>query len=342
MSIDEIISRAIQDVASDIHISANRKPVLRINGELLELPSSNVTNRSITTWLEDNIDADGLEELENEGDIDFAISSENQARIRVSAFLHQGTNALAMRILQSTIPNFDDLNLPVVMRSWPDRQTGLVIITGPTGSGKSTTLATLVNHANISRASHIVTIEDPIEFVYPQALSVVQQREVGLDASSFPRATRAALREDIDILVLGEMRDAETISAALAVAETGHLVFATLHTPSAPHAIDRIIDAFEPTEQPLIRSRLSSSLLGIAYQRLLPAQGGGRLAAFEIVVGNTAIRNLIREGKTHQIPSLMVTGMAEGMRTMEYAVRHLVAEERISQDVAEKFLSRNL
>lgn len=340
--IEDAISHAVKKGASDIHINAEQQAIIRVNGDLHQAQGPEISDRSIAAWLEKNLDADSLEELDREGDVDFALSRENETRLRISAFHHQGKHALAIRLLQSRIPDFNQLSLPEVMRTWPERQTGLIIVTGPTGSGKSTTLASLVNSANISRAAHIVSIEDPVEFIYPPGVSTIQQREIGLDASGFPRAVRAALREDVDILVLGEMRDAETISAALAVAETGHLVFATLHTPGAPHAIDRIIDAFEPFEQPLIRSRLAASLVGIVYQRLIKATDGGRVAGFEILVGNTAIRNLIREGKTHQIPSMMTTGMNEGMCTMEHYIRQLVAANRVSADEAKRFLAKNV
>lgn len=340
--IEDTIAYAIKKRASDVHIKAEEKAFIRVDGDLLHAQGSEISDKTIALWLEKNLDADSLEELELQGDIDFALSRENQIRLRISAFHHQGKHALAMRLLQSQIPDFDQLSLPQVMRSWPERQTGLIIVTGPTGSGKSTTLASMVNAANVTRAAHIISIEDPVEFIYPPGLSLIQQREIGLDASGFPRAVRAALREDVDILVLGEMRDAETISAALAVAETGHLVFATLHTPGAPHAIDRIIDAFEPFEQPLIRSRLAASLVGIVYQRLIKATDGGRLAGFEILVGNTAIRNLIREGKTHQIPSMITTGMSEGMCTMEHYIRQLVAAKRVSTEEAQQFLAKNI
>jgi twitching motility protein PilT len=340
--IDRLINKAASKRASDLHISSGTQASLRINGELSEVDSQVFSERQIQSWLEENLDPDSLAELEDQGDIDFAHTVEERVRIRVSAFLQQGRTSLSIRILQNEIPTMDDLLIPDVMRSWTTKQTGLVIITGPTGSGKTTTLASLVNEINLHRRSHILSIEDPIELLYPHGASIVHQREIGLDAPDFPRAVRAALREDVDVLVLGEMRDSETISAALAVAETGHLVFASLHTPGAPHAIDRIIDAFAPNEQPLIRSRLASSLLGVVYQRLIPTVTGGRMAAFEILVGNNAIKNLIREGKTHQVPSMMTTAMSEGMRTMSHEVKRLVSEGYISEDHAHVFMASNI
>lgn len=336
-----ILQKAVSEGASDVHFSSDLPTTIRVNGQLQVIEKSIPTNRQLEAWLETILDEDMSDRLEKEGDVDFAFSNDSQTRFRASAFTAQGEIAIAIRILNSNIPTFDQLALPQVMRSWSERETGLVIITGPTGSGKSTTLASLANAAIQSRPIHLVTIEDPIEFLLSPVGGTVQQREVGLDTTDFPRAVRAALREDVDVLVLGEMRDKETIASALTIAETGHLVFATLHTPSAPQAIDRIIDAFEPEEQPLIRSRLSGSLVGIAYQRLLKAKTSGRVAAYEILVANSAIRNLIREGKTHQIPSMMVTGMGEGMRTMESALRQLVQDGSIERDEAEKFLARN-
>jgi twitching motility protein PilT len=214
-------------------------------------------------------------------------------------------------------------------------------VTGPTGSGKSTTIASLVNAAHQSRNLHVVTIEDPIEYVLPPGRGIVRHREIGIDTPTFPRAVRAALREDVDILVIGEMRDQETISAAITVAETGHLVFATLHTSGAAQAVDRIIDAFDAAEQPLVRSRLSSCLIGIIYQRLIKTQPSGRTGAFEVLVSNYGVRNLIREGKTHQIPNLMTTNKADGMQTMEMALKELAAQGKISQDQVSQFLKTN-
>ena len=340
--IDRLIVKAASQNASDVHISSGQSVSFRINGELSEVEGSPNSDRQLHAWLEEVLDSSALEELEEQGDIDFAHTVDDKVRIRVSAFLQQGRASLAIRILQNEIPSMDELLIPQVMRTWTTKQTGLVIVTGPTGSGKTTTLASLVNEINTTKHCHILTIEDPIELLYPDAKSIIHQREIGLDVPDFPRAVRAALREDVDVLVLGEMRDSETISAALAVAETGHLVFASLHTPGAPHAIDRIIDAFQPNEQPLIRSRLASTLLGVAYQRLIPTQNGRRMAAFEILIGNNAVKNLIREGKTHQIPSMMTTGMGEGMKSMSHELARLVQEGFISQEQATGFTSANV
>jgi twitching motility protein PilT len=340
--IDRLILKASDKDASDLHISGGAESLMRVNGELTEIEKQVISQRQITSWLESILEPESIADLDAHGDIDFAHTIDDRVRVRVSAFSQQGGSSLAIRILKNQIPTPDDLMIPEVMRNWTTKQTGLVIITGPTGSGKTTTLASLVNEINKSHRAHILTIEDPIELIYPAGACIVHQREIGLDAPDFPRAVRAALREDVDVLVLGEMRDSETISAALSVAETGHLVFASLHTPGAPHAIDRIIDAFAPNEQPLIRSRLASTLLGVVYQRLLPTHTGTRMAAFEILVGNNAIRNLIREGKTHQIPSMMTTAMSEGMRTMSHEIKRLVSEGHLSEEQATTFLSSNI
>ena len=341
-NINSLIDHAVAERASDIHISSNQPASVRINGDLKFFEKANFSAKVIENWLDTHLDEAQFEEFDLEGDVDFAFSVNDEVRCRVSAFKTQGDVNLAMRILSSHIPNFRDLGIPKVMQDWSERQTGLIIVTGPTGSGKSTTLASMVNSANQHRSLHIVTIEDPIEFIFPKGLSTLHQREIGLDTKDFPRAVRAALREDIDILMLGEMRDSETISAALTVAETGHLVFATLHTPSAAQAIDRIIDGFDVDEQPLVRSRLASCLVGVAYQRLLKSKTGGRLAAYEILVANYGVKNLIREGKTHQIPNVMTTSMNEGMQTMQHSIKELVKAGKITEEQGKEFLSLNI
>lgn len=342
LNIGQILKFAVEEGASDIHIGAGQTPVIRINGDLVFIEAQPLSDKNIENWLKTYLDEDSITKLYEEGDFDFAFPTDDGVRFRANAYLTQGQLGVALRILNSKIPTFDDLKLPNVMRAWSERQTGLIIVTGPTGSGKSTTLASLVNAANQTRPLHTVTIEDPIEFILPAGLGTIHQREIGIDTNDFPRAVRAALREDVDILVLGEMRDQETISAALTVAETGHLVFATLHTPSATQAIDRIIDAFEAAEQPLIRSRLAASLVGVAYQRLIKSTDGKRMGAFEVLVGNYAVKNLIREGKTHQIPNVMTTAMNEGMQTMQHSIKELIKSGFISETEGKEFLAQNI
>ena len=341
--VDFWLELSVELRASDIHFSEDRTPIFRIDGELTDEPSRGKTTSAkvLLAWIQSSIDEERFAHFEELGDVDFAVSSSGSHRFRVNAFWESDRVAIAVRRLNTTIPSFDEIALPQIVRGWAERHTGLVIVTGPTGSGKSTTVASMVNYANNLEANHILTIEDPVEYILPAGLGVVRQREVGADSSDFPRAIRAGLREDLDIMVIGEMRDKETIAAAITVAETGHLVFATLHTYNAPQAIDRIIDAFEPSEQPLIRSRLSSSLIGVLYQRLLPALSGGRVAAYEVLVANSAVKNLIREGKTFHIANSMTTGINEGMQPMERGIQNLIKDSIIERNIGEEFLSKN-
>jgi twitching motility protein PilT len=267
-------------------------------------------------------------------DIDFAFTWRDLARIRGNAFLAQGAARLALRLVPHDIPTFEDLGVPAVMGAFAELHQGLVLVTGPTGSGKSTTLAAALNRINSDRACHIITIEDPIEYVYQDRRAVVSQREVGTDTPSFPHALRAALREDPDVLLVGEMRDLESIQFALTLAETGHLVFATMHTNDAAQAVDRIVDVFGADKQAQIRVQLASSLTGIVYQRLVPRIGGGMVAAFEVLVANSAVRNLIKEGKANQLRNIMLTHSGEQMQSLESDLSRLVAEEVVSLDAA--------
>jgi twitching motility protein PilT len=340
--IDELLDQVVKLGGSDLHVSSGNFALIRVNGDLRKVSDKPVSNKVMLRWLENMLPESQIAELETHGDIDFAFSFDNGNRFRGSAFRSSGYISIAIRFLNATIPNFEQIGLPPVAQSWANKQTGLIIVTGPTGSGKSTTVASMVNSAHQDTAHHIVTIEDPIEYILPKGKGVVRQREIGIDAHDFPRAIRACLREDADIVVVGEMRDKETIAAAITVAETGHLVFATLHTSSAAQAVDRIIDTFDSASQPLIRSRLSSCLVGVIYQRLVPRVDGGRTAAYEILVANNGIRNMIREGKTHQIPNMMTTGMNEGMQTMEVALQRLTKEGRISKEFASDFLKQNV
>lgn len=337
-----LMDEAVSMGASDLHFGSNQPAYIRINGNLQMLSDSNLGSRILEKWLQETLGDELFEEFQTNGDVDFAVESKLGERFRVNAYYERKSLTIAMRHLGSKIPNFDEIGLPASVREWAARQTGLVIVTGPTGSGKSTTVASMVNKANESGEFHILTIEDPVEYILPKSKSVVRQREIGYDAADFPRAIRSGLREDVDIMVIGEMRDLETISAGITVAETGHLVFATLHTNNAAQAVDRIIDAFEPSEQPLIRSRLSACLVGVIYQRLLPALNGGRVAAYEILIANSAVKNLIREGKTHQLANTMTIGVGEGMQTMERAISTLCKENKITMETGREFLGRNI
>jgi twitching motility protein PilT len=335
-----LLQEAITRQGSDLHVGSEA-PMIRVFGELLPAAGENPTQEELADWVRTVLSPQSYTEYQHTGDADFVVPALG-SRFRCSVYRERGKITLAFRVIQTVIPGFDELALPQVVRDWHHRDTGLVIVCGPTGSGKSTTMASLVNQINHERSSHILTIEDPVEYEVIPKLSTIHQREIGTDAVDFPRAVRAALREDIDVLVIGEMRDKETMAAAITVAETGHLVFATLHTSSAAQAVDRIIDAFEPAEQPLIRSRLSAVLVGVVYQRLLPKISGGRCGAFEVLVANYPIQNLIREGKTFQIPNMMTTGAAVGMQTMSAALEGLVKKGDITSADAAEFLQQNL
>lgn len=342
LEISALLSLTIERGASDLHVSGGQNAVIRKNGTLIEVKDQVISNQIIENFIDGSLNSEAKTRFWEHGDVDFAISFQQTERFRVNAFKQSGHLALAIRHLNSRIPSMEELRLPQVIRSWPNKGTGLVIVTGPTGSGKSTTVASLVNEANQTQPVHVLTIEDPVEYVIPEGLGIVRQREIGHDSSDFARAVRSGLREDIDIMVIGEMRDRETISSAITVAETGHLVFATLHTSSAAMAVDRIIDAFEAAEQPLIRSRLSSCLVGVVYQRLLPSENLGRAAAYEVLVGTSAVRNLIREGKTHHIPNVMTTAKNEGMQLISDSVHDLEMAGLVSKQDAAEFIEANL
>jgi twitching motility protein PilT len=266
--------------------------------------------------------------------VDFSFSWQDRTRFRANAYFQQGSIALALRAIPYRIPSFEELGLPPVMEYFASLPQGLLLCTGPTGSGKSTTQASVIDFINTHRECHILTIEDPIEYVHHHKRSAVNQREVGFDTDSFARALRSALREDPDVILVGEMRDPETIQFALTIAETGHLVFATLHTNDASTALDRVVDVFPSERQAQIRVQLAASLAGVVSQRLVPRIGGGMVAAFEVLIANNPVRNLVREGKTHQIRNVISTNLREGMQTMEVALNSLIDQGLVSYDDA--------
>jgi len=313
---------------SDIHIHAGERVALRELGDIV-MDEKIFNNDDIKNFLKKELsDSDFLFFLENK-DFDFAIAQGN-VRFRVNAFQQSDLFALVLRRIESKIPSFDDLNLPSFIRTVPTIETGLVLVTGPTGSGKSTTLASIIDVINQSQKGHIITIEDPKEFVHQSKNCVVSQREVGRDTKSFLNALRASLREDPDVILVGELRDLETIQLALTAAETGHLVFGTLHTNSAPSTIMRIIDVFPPSQQDQIRSQLSSTLRCVLTQKLIKrVDQPGRVAAFELMINNTAIGNLIRENKVFQIENVMQTARGDGMMQMATSIKTLIAERKI-------------
>jgi twitching motility protein PilT len=340
MSVDfaEIILAALERRSSDIHLTAGAPPNIRVRGRLLALEGFPVLDVQDTREIVYSILSDTQRQtFENQRQVDFSYSVPRTARLRVNAYMQRGAVSAALRVIPSDIKSLEQLGMPQVVREMAGLPRGIVLVTGPTGSGKSTTLAAVIDEINNSREDHILTIEDPIEFLHSHKRCLVNQRELGSDATSFSEGLRAALREDPDVILVGEMRDLETISTALTAAETGHLVLATLHTQDAPQTIDRVIDVFPPHQQQHVRVMLSVALQGVVAQQLLPtADGSGRVPAVEVLIPTPAVRNLIREGKTHQIYSAIQTGGEHGMQTMDAALTELVRAGRISRDQARR------
>jgi twitching motility protein PilT len=323
--------------ASDLHLTAGARPTIRVRGRLVPLENYPLLTPSGTREVVYSIlNNDQRQRLETDWQIDFAYPVPGLGRFRVNAYFQRASIGAAFRLIPSEILTIDELGLPPVVHEFGRKPRGFVLVTGPTGSGKSTTLAAVVDEVNETREDHILTIEDPIEFLHAHKRCIVNQRELGADAQSFSAALRAALRQDPDVILVGEMRDLETIQTALTAAETGHLVLATLHTQDAPQTIDRIIDVFPSHQQGQVRTQLSVALQGIVTQQLLPtADGSGRVVAAEVLIPTAAVRNLIREGKTHQIASVMQTGSAQGMQTMDASLASLVRAGKISIQTAE-------
>ncbi len=331
----ELISLAVQNEASDLHITANLPPIGRVHGNLVPLSGTPLSATDILEVVKGIASNDLMMVLQDKGEVDFAHSVEGLGRFRINVFSQKNSYAIAARVLNATIPHPEDLHLPQPVVDLCDKKRGLVLVTGATGSGKSTTLASLINEINGRYNKHIITLEDPIEYVHTHKKSVVNQREVGSDTHSFPNALRAALRQDPDVILVGEMRDLETISIAVTAAETGHLVFSTLHTVGAANTIDRVIDVFPPHQQQQIRIQLADVLECVVSQQLMPtADGQGRVAAFEVMLGNNAVRNNIREGKTYQIPSVMLTNAKLGMTTMDDSLFQLYQTGQITGETA--------
>jgi twitching motility protein PilT len=320
--------------ASDLHLSGGNPPIVRIDGELQRIKTDTLTSDQIRALLYSVMSEDKRTAYERDLEIDFAISF-GEARFRVNAYTNRAGSAAVFRLIPSHMPTLEELHSPPVFRRLADLDRGLVLVTGPTGSGKSTTLAAMINHINETSARHILTIEDPVEFFHHSKMGLVNHREVGSDTQSFARALKSALREDPDVILVGEMRDHETIALALTAAETGHLVFGTLHSSSAAKSIDRIIDVFPAADKAMIRTMLSGSLQGIIAQILLPKIGGGRAAAHEIMLASGAIRNLIRENQLAQIYSMIQTGARFGMQTMADSISDLVAAGVVSKEDAQ-------
>ncbi len=340
MSIQEFLEIVIKKEASDLHLIVGSPPMIRVDGQLMPVASSLLTPEDTETLIFELLAADQKEILLVNKELDFSFALGDVARFRVNAYFQKGYLSAALRLIPSHIKSIEELNLPKICHNFAKMRQGFVLVTGPTGHGKSTTIASMINEINQTKPLHILTVEDPIEYVYPKGKGLVSQREMHLDTHSWEVALRSALREDPDVVLVGEMRDYETIAAAITIAETGHLVFATLHTNSAAQSIDRIIDVFPENQQVQVRMQLSATIAGIISMRLVPSIGGGRLPAVEILLSSSAVQTAIREGKTHQIDNIIQTSGESGMILMDASLAFLVRTGRIALDVARTYSLR--
>jgi len=337
--LDHLLRAAFEWKASDVHLTVGVPPIMRINGELKRYGQEALRPEDTEEMAKAIVSSSLWSRFEEQGEIDFSYSIPSVSRFRVNVFKQRSCVSLAIRVIPTKIPTIDELRLPEVLKQIAAKPQGLVLVTGPTGSGKSTTLAAMIDYMNKTMKKHIITLEDPIEYLHKHGGCIIDQREVGFDTNNFANGLRAALRQDPDVILVGEMRDLETIHTAITAAETGHLVLGTLHTSSAPATIDRIIDVFPPAQQAQIRIQLASVLVAIISQRLFPnVQKTGRVAATEILVNNAAVANLIRNEKVHQIVNVMQTSRALGMHTLATNIKELVQAGLIAKDVAEPYL----
>lgn len=340
MDISEILAFANEKGASDLHISSGEPPIVRIDGDIQKVDMPSLPKDEVHSMLYDILNDQQRKIFEERKEIDFALDVKGIARYRVNAFYQSRGEAIVFRTIPIKIMSLEELGLPMILAELTKKTKGLVLVTGTTGSGKSTTLAAMMDFINQNEKAHILTIEDPIEFVYEPKLSLINQRELGTNTHGFANALRSALREDPDVILVGEMRDLETISLAMTAAETGHLVFGTLHTSSAAKTVDRVIDVFPPEQQGQIRAMFAESILAVVTQNLLKRKDGkGRVAALEIMIGTPAIRNLIREGKVAQIPGMMQTGKKFGMQTMDATLVELFKQGEVSKETVIPYLS---
>ncbi|QDV07652.1 Type II/IV secretion system protein [Planctomycetes bacterium Poly30] len=337
MNVKELMGRAIDAGASDLHLNPGRPPVGRVDGRLVSLTTDDIDAASAEQWCRELCDDVHWEELQRVGTTDLGLAHESGNRFRVSCFKQRGQFTAILRLIPSQLLTFDQIGLPEAVEELLKRPRGLILVTGPTGSGKSTTLATMIDWINQSYDKHIITIEDPIEFYHRHGLGLVTQREIGSDVPDFVEAMRRALRQDPDVILLGEMRDLDTISAALTAAETGHLVFGTLHTTGSARTINRIIDAYPANQQEQVRAQLSVALVAVVSQVLMPRKGGGRIAGFEVMINNPAIGNLIRKNETNKIQSTIQTSKRMGMVTLDDYLLELVRDEEITRETALAF-----
>lgn len=335
MDITQLLTFGVDQGASDCHLSAGEPPMLRLHGDLKKLDHPVLTREQVHTMIYDMMNDAQRKVFEEHHECDFSFEIGDIARFRVNVFMQRRGEGAVFRTIPSKILSLEQLGMPPLLRQLCQKEKGLILVTGPTGSGKSTTLAAMLDHLNDTFEGHILTIEDPIEFVHQSKKCLVNQRELGPHTHAFANALRAALREDPDIILVGEMRDLETIQLALTAAETGHLVFGTLHTSSAPKTVDRVIDVFPPSQQGQIRAQFAESIEAVITQTLLKRKTGGRVAALEVMVGTTAIRNLIREAKLHQIPGIMQASKKDGMQTMDMALVDLVTRGLVTRQEAQ-------
>jgi twitching motility protein PilT len=337
VEIGELLSFTKQQGASDLHLSAGLPPMIRLHGSLKRLKTDPLSKEQVHDMLHRVLNEEQRKRFEQDLELDFPYQVEGQARFRVNAFRHERGEGAAFRLIPSQVPTLSGLNMPPVLAEIALKEKGLILVTGPTGSGKSTTLAAMLNHVNENKYCHIITVEDPIEFLHAPKNSLIHQRELGDHTHSFSNALRSALREDPDVILVGEMRDLETTSLAITAAETGHLVMATLHTNSAAKTIDRTIDVFPGDARDQVRTMLAESIVAIVAQTLIPRKDGkGRVVALEILIASVAIRNLIREGKTFQIPSILQTSQHIGMQSMDFHLKELVNKGIITKEEAIK------
>lgn len=341
MLIDSVLAKAVKHGASDIHFAVGLRPHLRVDGQLFELKKETpVTDKSLRDFITSVLTKAQLDLMESRKGLDFVFEGTDGVRIRLNVHYEKGNLGLVGRIIPATIPNMEDIDCPDALYEFIKQPAGLILVTGPAGSGKSTTLAAMIKKINEERAAHIITLEDPIEYLHQPKHSIIKQRELGVDMISFEEGLRQALREDPNVVMVGEMRDLETVATTVTVAETGHLVLATLHTHNAPQAIDRIIDMFPPAQQGQIKMQLSLSLKCVVSQKLVPREGGGRVAIREVMVNSPAVANLVRLGKVEQIASVIETGSQQGMMSYKFSFREAVKNGWVSKETA-KFYTDN-
>lgn len=338
-TLDKWLQFSYEKGASDLHLSVGLPPIYRLHGSLVKIDVSAIMPQDSEAIIQAILNEEQLAFFMEKGEIDFSYSIYNVSRFRVNAYRQRSSVSLAFRVVPPNVPTLDELKLPPILKTLCQKPQGLILVVGPTGSGKSTTLASMIHHINQTAKKHIITLEDPIEYLHRHHHSIIDQREIGFDTLNFANGLRAALRQDPDVILVGELRDFETIATAITAAETGHLVFGTLHTGDAPSTIDRIIDVFPPDQQAQIRIQLASELVSVLSQRLFPTPNhDGRRAALEIMINNSAISNLIRNEKIHQIPSVIQTSRAQGMLTMETAIQLLLSDGAIARESVEPFM----